>query len=147
MISLDSNVLVYASDRAAGARYKIARDIIDIALPINLVLTEQSVIEFLNVAGRKMKLPAAQAALIARVLTNAFPLIFPPTTIVDDVIDLRLRHNLSVWDARLLATCAAHGCSHLLSEDMQDGAIYAGVTVLNPFNAKNALAVAHLLRP
>jgi len=147
LISLDSNILVYASDRNAGARHKIAREIIDNALPVNLVLTEQSVIEFLNVAGRKMKLQAAQAALIAHGLTNTFPLIFPPITIVDDVITLRLHHNLSVWDARLLATCAAHGCGHLLSEDMQDGATYAGVAVLNPFNASNAPAVAHLLRP
>jgi predicted nucleic acid-binding protein len=49
-----------------------------------------------------------------------------------------------VFDARLLAVCNAHGCTHLLSEDLQDGARYGGVTVVDPFHPANAAAVESL---
>jgi predicted nucleic acid-binding protein len=48
------------------------------------------------------------------------------------------------WRCKL-ATCAAHGCDYLLSEDLQDGAQYGGVTVINPFNAANAPLIGQLL--
>ncbi len=55
------------------------------------------------------------------------------------------RYQLSIWDARLLAACAAHGCTHLLSEDLQDTMRYGSVTIVNPFNPANAVVVESLL--
>lgn len=42
-------------------------------------------------------------------------------------------HQLRIWDAIVLATAAEAGCELLLTEDMQDGFVWAGVTVVNPF--------------
>jgi predicted nucleic acid-binding protein len=70
----------------------------------------------------------------------------PPQTVIEDAFALLSRHRLSIWDARLLAVCAAHGCDYLLSEDMQDGAQYGGVTVVDPFKAANAAIIEQVLR-
>jgi predicted nucleic acid-binding protein len=51
------------------------------------------------------------------------------------------------WDALLLATAARHGCEVVLSEDMQDGARFAGVTILDLFVGEELPErVAELLR-
>jgi predicted nucleic acid-binding protein len=47
--------------------------------------------------------------------------------------DLATEHNLQFWDALILNVAAESGCSLLLSEDMQDGFAWRGVTVVNPF--------------
>ena len=111
----------------------------------NVGLTEQSLVEFLDATTRKAKLSLADAAITLRGYLSYFTLLMPQNTIVEDAIALLTAHKLSVWDARMLAVCAAHGCTHLLSEDMQDGASYGGVAVVNPFNPANATLLALLL--
>jgi len=43
------------------------------------------------------------------------------------------RHRLSWWDCLIVAAAQAQGCVLLLTEDLQDGADYSGVSVRNPF--------------
>jgi predicted nucleic acid-binding protein len=43
------------------------------------------------------------------------------------------RYGLSWWDGLVVAAAQAQGCSLLLTEDLQDGAAYGGVTVRSPF--------------
>ena len=47
--------------------------------------------------------------------------------------DVAVGHNLAIWDAIILAAAAEAGCRMLLSEDMQDGFTWGGVTIVNPF--------------
>ena len=39
----------------------------------------------------------------------------------------------SWWDCLLLASALELGCSHFLSEDLQDGQVIGGLTIINPF--------------
>ena len=59
MISLDTNVLVYATDKRAEPRHITARNLVDMAKTKNTFLTEQSLVEFVNVATRKTQIPFA----------------------------------------------------------------------------------------
>lgn len=145
MFSLDTNVLVYAADRTAGARHHAARRIVDRAAPSGAVLTEQSLFEFFHAGTRKAKMSVSDAETVVRKFARDFLLVLPHPTVVEDTLALRSRYQLGIWDARLLAVCAAHGCSHLLSEDLQDGASYGSVTVVDPFNAANAVLIGSLL--
>lgn len=43
------------------------------------------------------------------------------------------RYRLSWWDSLVVAAAQAQGCSLLLTEDLQDGALYGGVAVRSPF--------------
>lgn len=47
--------------------------------------------------------------------------------------DLHLRLAYSWWDCLLLASAIELGCSHFLSEDLQDRHVIGGLTVINPF--------------
>ena len=62
-----------------------------------------------------------------------------------DAIELATEHRLQFWDSLILATAASAGCSLLLSEDMQDGFAWRGVTVVNPFAAKMHKRLARVL--
>ena len=50
-------------------------------------------------------------------------------------MELATLHRLQSWDAMVLAAAAQAECRLLLSEDMQDGFTWRGVTVRNPFTA------------
>lgn len=51
--------------------------------------------------------------------------------------DLAANHRLGIWDAVVLSAAAAAGCRLLLSEDLQGGFTWNGVTVTNPFLRKS----------
>lgn len=147
MISIDTNILVYATDKRGGARHDAATDIIRAARRADGALTKQAIVEFMNVAARKIKMPFDETLPFIREFLASFKLLLPTDTVVEDVLELLSRHNLSVWDARLLAVCKEHRCEYLLSEDFQDGARYAGVTVINPFNNANSRLLDRILTP
>jgi predicted nucleic acid-binding protein len=50
-------------------------------------------------------------------------------------MDLAIDHGLQIWDALIMAVAAGNRCRLLLSEDLQNGFIWRGVTVVNPFGA------------
>jgi len=47
--------------------------------------------------------------------------------------EIEQRYRLAWWDSLIVAAAQLQGCALMLSEDMQDGADYGGVTVRNPF--------------
>ena len=61
----------------------------------------------------------ASAKLVAETLTDAF--------LLED------RFGVRFWDALLLASANAAGCSFFLSEDLNDGQVYGSVKAVNPF--------------
>jgi predicted nucleic acid-binding protein len=145
VISLDANVLIYAIDVDANSRHARAKDVMNAANRHNTALTEQAIFEFFHASTRKGKLSSEDATIVSRGLTRNFSVLLSHSAIVDDAFVLQSHYRLSIWDARLLAVCAAHGCDHLLSEDLQDGAHYGGVTAINPFNPANARLIGRLL--
>lgn len=145
MRSFDANILFYAADKTAGVRHPAAQQLLRNAAGPSSALTEQSLFEFFHSSTRKGKIPIAEATVIIQDLLANFILLFPHRTVVEDAVVLFSRHKLSIWDARLLAVCGAHGCDYLFSEDMQDGAQYGGVTVVDPFKMANAAIVKRAL--
>lgn len=51
----------------------------------------------------------------------------------DAATTLAADHGLTIWDAVILAVAAEAECRLLLSEDMQHGFLWRGVTIVNPF--------------
>jgi predicted nucleic acid-binding protein len=132
---LDSNILVYAIDATAGERQRRAAEIVRLAAATNRCrLALQNLGEFYHVATRKGHLAPAAAAVRALGLMRAFRhrLVEPTAAAVELALNAAAAGQLSYWDAHLLATLGQVGVSVLLSEDMQDGAVFAGVTVRNP---------------
>lgn len=46
---------------------------------------------------------------------------------------LHRAHRYSWWDCVLLASALELGCTHFLSEDLQDGQAIEGLTIVDPF--------------
>jgi predicted nucleic acid-binding protein len=59
--------------------------------------------------------------------------------------DLATDHQFSIWDAVILSVASQSGCRLLLSEDLQDGFTWGGVTVANPFAARRHALLESLL--
>jgi hypothetical protein len=47
--------------------------------------------------------------------------------------EIERRYRLNWWDSLIVGAAQAQCCTLLLTEDMQDRAIYGGVAVRNPF--------------
>ena len=50
-------------------------------------------------------------------------------------LDVAERYQLQFYDSLLLATAEVNGCNEFISEYLNDGQIYCGMKVVNPFKA------------
>jgi predicted nucleic acid-binding protein len=84
------------------------------------------------VATTRIGLPAEIAQ--QHVATYAQPNVVQVSTeLILAAIDLHRLHRLSFWDALIVRSARAGGCSVLFTEDMKHGQAYDGVLVENPF--------------
>jgi predicted nucleic acid-binding protein len=135
MIAIDTNVLVYGEAVGDGATQQRARHAVEAALGEGAVIPAQALAELFRVLSRKSRLPEAVAReRVARYQRSA---TVAPTTnaTLAIALDLATDHKFQIFDAIILAASAEAGCRMLLSEDMQDGFVWRGVTVVNPFAA------------
>lgn len=138
--SLDTNLLVYAIDNAAGARHEIAREIVRRAARLDCWLTLQAVCEFYAVVSRKGIVPPADAASQADDWLAIFPSAAASPSAVRTALGDAAARRASFWDALLVAAAAEAGCTVLLTEDLSDGSRLAGVEILNPFAPAGGLS-------
>jgi predicted nucleic acid-binding protein len=128
---VDTNVLVYAYDTRYPVKQEIARDAVAGGA---LFLSAQVLGEFYWTVTRKLAVPLA--ADVAQEVVGRWPrdFVIPLTApLVSRAITTSLRHQLSYWDALIVEAAADGGCSRLLTEDLQDGALISGVRIVNPF--------------
>ena len=76
---------------------------------------------------------------------DAYPVVDTSATVIVNAADLASDHGLSIWDAVVLSAAADAECRLLLSEDLQEGFTWRGVTVANPFAATVHPLLAALL--
>jgi len=92
-------------------------------------------------AGR----PPARARKAILSWQDAFPLIETSAEVLLAAADLATDHRLSIWNSVILSAAAESGCRLLLSQDLQEGFTWKGVTVTNPFaRSKHELLTALL---
>jgi predicted nucleic acid-binding protein len=89
--------------------------------------------ELYNVLVRKAKRNPLEARRAVRVWQDSYLVIATSESVLNAAIDAAVNHQLAIWDAVILAAAAEAGCRLLLSEDMQEGFTWGGVTIVNPF--------------
>ena len=132
-VALDTNILAYAEGVGDDWRRGHAASLIARFDTRTLLLTSQVAGELYNVLTRKVRKSRADAARIVEEWANALPFVAHTPDTFADALRLAVDHDLQIWDALILCTASANGCVLLLSEDMQSGFVYRGVTVANPF--------------
>jgi len=130
---LDTNLLVYADAADDPVKQKRAVELITgLRASGEAVLSTQVLQEFTNVALRKLRLP--QSLIRERlVFYRRFDMAPTSADLIAGALDLHALHGLSFYDALVVQAASVSGCQRLLSEDMQHGAVLAGVQIENPF--------------
>jgi predicted nucleic acid-binding protein len=133
-LALDTNILAYAeglgdTDRCAQARLWVAR-----AAQADTVLPSQVLGELQRVLVVKKRLHPADARAAVLSWADAFEVAESSWTAMQAALDLCADHQLTMWDALILATAAEARCRILLTEDMQHGFTWRGLTLVNPFH-------------
>ncbi|WP_020184772.1 PIN domain-containing protein [Methylopila sp. 73B] len=125
---VDTNVLVYLlgqdSRKAEIGKARLAE---------GATVSVQALNEFANVARRKMALSWDELDDVLSVLRSVCAVVPVTVETHERGVALARRHQLSVYDAMIVAAARLAGCATLWSEDMQDGATLDGVTIRDPF--------------
>ena len=134
---VDTNILVYAQDLAAGEKYSRAH-----ALMLELwedrkgVISTQVLQELYIALRRRLKSPvsAMEAASILRDYSEWEVVINNRESILR-AIEIEGRYKISFWDALILQAAERAESRIVYSEDLSHGSKYAGIMVVNPFIA------------
>jgi predicted nucleic acid-binding protein len=110
-----------------------ALELIERLPPEAVVLPVQTLGELFHVLVRKAKRRPSRARAAVLGWRDAYAVVETTAAVMVSATDLAADHGLSIWDSAVLAASAEAGCRLLLSEDLQEGFTWRGVTVTNPF--------------
>jgi predicted nucleic acid-binding protein len=134
-VFVDTNVLVYARDRTDEEKNRVALAWLSALWDARAGrLSWQVLQEYYVTVTRRLDSPRDPALAredVASLVTWRPGSIGLST--MDAAWSLEDRFQLSWWDALIVAAAGAAECTHLLSEDLQDGQVFDGVTVVSPF--------------
>ena len=132
-IALDTNILAYAEGVNDGVKRDAVADLLQATAPETVVIPVQALGELFNVLVRKAGKSRSEAGQALLGWRDAFATIPTTPEVMSAAVDLATVHQSSIWDAVILSAASQAGCRLLLSEDLQNGFTWAGVTVVNPF--------------
>jgi predicted nucleic acid-binding protein len=144
-LALDTNVLACAEGVNGSEKRDVALDLAR-RLPQSAVVVPVQVLgELFNVLVRKAgrSKPEAREALLG--WRDTFPVAATSPEVMLAAADLAADHGFGIWDAVILSVASQSGCRLLLSEDLQDGFTWGGVTVANPFQPQRHALLEALL--
>src|SRR3990170_4327697 len=150
LVFVDTNVLLYARDGSETAKRARAQAWLEHLWQERLGRTSMQVLSEYYVNLKRLggsRLPAEEAwERVSR--------YFAWTPQAADEALLRLsrqierRHRISWWDSMVVGAAQLQDCSLLLTEDLQDGAVFGGVRARSPFTlALEERAAVYTVRP
>lgn len=146
MIAVDTNILAYAAgvtnhpDDQAKILY--ARSLFLTLRSERLIFPAQALGELFRLIARRNG-PGIAADRVRLISADAF---IAPTLVstFDAALDLASRHRLQIWDAIIVSAAVDAGARWLLSEDMQAGFVWRGLTIVNPLTMDPATLLDRL---
>jgi predicted nucleic acid-binding protein len=132
---VDTNILVYAFDRSAGAKHQRAAQIIGRCWETQSGCLSLQVLQEFYVSVTR-KIPNPLDIQTARNLVSDLAhwrVHSPDASDLLEAIDLQQRWQLSFWDAMIVQSAQKSGCRQLLSEDLSHQQMFGNVQVINPF--------------
>jgi predicted nucleic acid-binding protein len=146
-VAFDSNILLYSLLEPTTAKGEMALDLIERSALANAVIPAQVLGEVLAVVRRRRPAFFDLAQSTVTDFASSFQIAPTDSEVMLRAGGLASRHRLQVWDAVVCAASLEVGATHLMSEDMQDGAVLAGLTIVNPFAVANRPLLGRLLPP
>jgi predicted nucleic acid-binding protein len=147
-VTFDTNILVYTVRTAGNLNVDVATGLVDRAARSNsAALLLQSLTEFSYVAIRKLRMDVRLVHRRVAAFREVAPVHGPIDEDLLTALDLVQDHRMAFWDAMICATASRVGLDYLLSEDLQDGRRFDGLTIVNPFRLENAVLIDRILPP
>lgn len=134
---VDTNVLMYAHDSAAGEKHQRAKVLVEELWETRAGVVSTQVLQELAVnLRRKAKKPLDPKAtrdVVSDYLT--WQVVVNGGDSILEALDLEAKYQISFWDALIVQAAHVSGAEVLYSEDLSDGQAYGAVRVINPFRA------------
>lgn len=134
-VFVDTNVLIYAHDREAREKHVVAAQLLKELWSSRTGVTSTQVLqEFYVSATRKIPVPLSRS--LARDVVeqySAWPIVEIDVQTICRASEIEERHQLSFWDALIVAAAVRSGAATLLTEDLNHGQEIEGVRIENPF--------------
>ncbi|QBQ55955.1 PIN domain-containing protein [Nitrosococcus wardiae] len=132
-VALDTNVLAYAEGIGDQTRLDVSLTLLS-QLPQELILLPAQILgELYRVLTGKAHWGHSAAREAILNWGDSFEVVDSTWVAFQSAMDLSADHSLQIWDALILSVAAENRCRLLLSEDMQNGFTWRGVTVINPY--------------
>ena len=133
-VFVDTNVLLYADDKAVPAKCKRAQDLIkEVFRERNGWLSIQVLQEYFAVATKKLGLDPELARQRVEVYSKMEVVAFSAADVLA-AIDLHRLYRFSIWDSLIVRAALIAGCRKLYSEDLQAGFRIERLEIVNPFH-------------
>lgn len=130
---LDTNILIYANDRAAQEKQNAAISLVKGLIRSGSgVLSTQVQMEYAAVAAGKLGQPR-EAITRQLFVLERLEVVSVSGEIIRNGLELSEAFGVSFWDAVILAAAHAARCETLWSEDFQPDRLHGSVRVRNPF--------------
>jgi predicted nucleic acid-binding protein len=131
---VDTNILMYAHDTAAGAKHERAKQLLEQLWRDRAGVVSTQVLQELCVnLLRKIRTPLDTKAIhhiVADYLT--WEVVVNTSDSILDALDIQERYRISFWDALVIQAADASGAEVVYSEDFSENQKYGGVKVINP---------------
>jgi predicted nucleic acid-binding protein len=131
-VFVDTNILVYAHDKDAGDKYRMAKEKVESlwSRPILPSISVQVLQEFyVNLIRKKVKASDAREAVMNYL---EWDVIDNDRVLLLEGIRLQEKWSISFWDALIIAAATRAKARELWSEDLNPGQFYEGVAAINP---------------
>ena len=131
---VDTNILLYAHDRAAGIKHERARQLIEGLWTSGHGVLSTQVLQELCVNLRRKVVPSVPMDEIRRLIQDylSWEIVVNDSAAVVQALEIEARYKTSFWDALILQAAELSGAAILYSEDLAKGQRYGAVQVINP---------------
>ena len=131
---VDTNILMYAHDAAAGLKHEKAKAVVEELWRTRTGVISTQVLQELCVNLRRKVSPPLDRQATREIVVDylAWDVCVNTGESILEALDIEERYGISFWDALIVQSAEATGAALLYSEDLSDGQVYGTVRVLNP---------------
>ena len=131
---VDTNILMYAHDTAAGEKHARAKALVEELWENRSGVVSTQVLQELAVNLRRKAKKPLEAKATRDVVSDylAWHVVVNGGDSILEALDLEARYQISFWDAMVVQAAQASSAEVLYSEDLSDGQTYGSVRVINP---------------
>lgn len=131
---VDTNILMYAHDTAAGVKHDRARALVEELWRNRSGVVSTQVLQELCVNLRRKSARPVDLKTARAIVKDylAWHVVANTGESVLNALEIEERYRISFWDALIVQACEAARATVLYSEDLSDGQTYRGVRVVNP---------------